>query len=782
MAYDFTTLSPDDFENLIADLLSREWKSRVEAFKAGKDAGIDLRNSRVLAGKKPTIIQCKRYAPNKFPELRRTIREEKRKLDRIKPGRYVLATSIPLSPANKDQLIRLLAPWCESPGDIYGASEVNGLLRDHPDVERAHFKLWVSSTAILERILHSRIFNVTQATLESTKDYMSRIVMHEGFNRALEMLRQEHHVLIVGNPGIGKTTLARVLLCHYVRENFEPICVTSNIEDAWELVHGSVAAKRNMVVFYDDFLGRLRFDSQRFGKNEEHSLIEFLNKVRHSTNLRLILTTREYILADAKRVHGAFDSHASEILKYTLSLEEYSRPQRAKMLFNHLYFSDLPDSRLESFVRSKAYRTIIFHDHFNPRIVETISNNANSRAMSDEEYLRFVESEFDNPARIWEHPFRNDISPIAQEVLAVLWTFGGIAELEALTSSVLQMHPRGGAATAMTLTDAIRQLDGNFISTNRHPLGWREDKHAIVAQFQNPSVEEFIENLILSERRWIEQLVEAITCFEQAQRLAVRASSYLPEDSPFWPGLRAAAASVEGTRRGRLINRWLGPAVTSAWEVGRVTHAGEVQTLLEIERKLGTDDARFAELQSRVTTAAGWANLASGVFTDYEVLGDLKRLTDWVQKESRWPAKIKAQSRRTFREIVNQLVSDEEEVWAASISTLRALAEMISSGESPLTDEEKAVFSNAATVIVDTIDENSNDPGDVYAEQRQLQRLEKICKIDLQKQDNELDRIAERLAERQDDEPQDDPDRNTAASEAEDAFDVDALFVGLLER
>jgi hypothetical protein len=186
MAYDFTTLSPDDFENLAADLLARDWDVKLEAFKPGKDKGIDLRNTRVLTKRTEiTIVQCKRYAPHKFRELLRAVKLEKRKLDVVKPDRYVLFTSVLLSPDNKDQLLLALRPWCKGTGDIYGATEVNGLLRKHSTVEQAHFKLWIASTAVLDRLLHSRIFNVTQATLESTKAFLSRIVIHDGFNRAL---------------------------------------------------------------------------------------------------------------------------------------------------------------------------------------------------------------------------------------------------------------------------------------------------------------------------------------------------------------------------------------------------------------------------------------------------------------------------------------------------------------------------------------------------------------------------------------------------------------------
>src|SRR5262245_16897710 len=130
--YDFRSLSPIDFEDLVGDLLSADEGHRYEAFGRGRDSGIDLRHSTAANGS--TIVQAKHYRDSGLSKLLSALKKEKPKVDKLHPTRYVLATSVSLTPSSKNSIIALLAPHVKAPADILGAEDLNALLLKHDDV------------------------------------------------------------------------------------------------------------------------------------------------------------------------------------------------------------------------------------------------------------------------------------------------------------------------------------------------------------------------------------------------------------------------------------------------------------------------------------------------------------------------------------------------------------------------------------------------------------------------------------------------------------------------
>ena len=264
--YDFQNLSYEDFERLTKDLLSIEWNIPLETFKTGKDKGIDLRHSHPTSNEN-LIIQCKRYAPNAFNSLLNKLKnEEAPKIKALNPERYVLVTSVPLSVDQKDKLYEVLKPWCKSTGDIFGADEINALIRTHGEIEKKHFKLWIGSTKVLESILHSGIWNRTFVTIDEIQKEISKFVTHDGLNQALQILEDKKYCIIVGLPGIGKTTLAKIALYHYIKNDFEAVVVSSDIEEAWNITTDALRNNKKLVILYDDFLGQIGFEHKNSKK------------------------------------------------------------------------------------------------------------------------------------------------------------------------------------------------------------------------------------------------------------------------------------------------------------------------------------------------------------------------------------------------------------------------------------------------------------------------------------------------------------------------------------
>ena len=135
MSYDFRTLSDADFEDLARDLIGRLLDLRFEAFCAGPDGGMDGRHS---SAEGAVILQAKHYAGSSVAQLRAAMKDERASIDTVAPARYLLATSRKLTPKVKGDLAAIIGSSLKSEADILGPDDLNGLLRDYPDLEKAH--------------------------------------------------------------------------------------------------------------------------------------------------------------------------------------------------------------------------------------------------------------------------------------------------------------------------------------------------------------------------------------------------------------------------------------------------------------------------------------------------------------------------------------------------------------------------------------------------------------------------------------------------------------------
>ncbi|MFU1852725.1 restriction endonuclease [Citrobacter portucalensis] len=782
MNYDFMMLSPYDFEQLVCDLLSKSLGVRLESFKEGKDSGIDLRHSLSLEGSGDLIVQCKRYAVHKFSELKRSLSSELINLNKLQPNRYIIATSVALSPKNKQDLIKILTPWVKSNDDIYSPADLNKLIRDFPEIERAHFKLWISSTAVLEKILNARIFSQTDASLEQTRRHSSKLVAHSGLNIAIELLQKNHHILIVGNPGIGKTTLAKMIMCHYMEDGFEPVWLFNNIEDVWSLIHSEKASEQRLIIVYDDFLGRLRFNSEKFEKNEDRALLALIDYVSNLSNIRLILTTREYILEDAKRMHGSFDDRANELVKYTLSLDEYARSERAQILFNHLYFSDLPDERLKKLIETKAYRDVITHNSFNPRVVEIVCNYANSRALSVDEFIAFFKKEFDNPITLWAHPFKQEISPMAQKILLALWSFDGKVEINTLKQAVALFYPKSnGYEVDMDFSDAIRQLDGNFILSNRFK-GVNRKKEYIIIQFQNPSVEEFIESLA-KEYSTLLSLIDVCVVYEQIEKLLDLSERINFTFDEFFNNLKVKFIDCQDKFSGRILNFILYNEDTAikTWVLNECRKASVILTLLKLEKKINVSDQRKNEGYLHVMTKQGWREILSSIPHRQAEVYYIYSLQKWILNSSGWSDSDITTSQFNLRTCVLELLN-EDDAYLTDKNSIDKLIETLTLYPLPLSEDLTNAILSVVKSSFDHISLYQLNVSELEEEIEGVKNIAKKLNINL---DTEIMRLESKIFEKTDEEEND----NTIIGESHryenissNDMDIDKLFKSLIER
>ncbi|RKF38672.1 hypothetical protein BCY89_26780 [Sphingobacterium siyangense] len=500
MRYNLEVLNDKEFEDLAKDLLDNKLGKEFEIFKAGRDCGIDLRYS----GKFPNeiIVQVKHYIASKFSDLKTQLAKEKINLDKLsdKPRKYIVFTSMSLSPGQKQEIINILHPYIKNSGDIYNRRMIENLISKTPTVERKYFKLWLTSTNVMLQILHNAEYLTSEfqelKIIKRAKFY----IQTNHLENAFKSLNDNKFLIISGEPGVGKTTLAYMLVYELLAKGYKLIYSDREIRDAEKIL--SKKNEDKQVVLIDDFLGSNLADVYN-PVNPENTIIRFVESIKSSVNKYLIFTSRTTLLIEANQRFEHFErERIKDISNYELKVSKYTKLEKAKILYNHLYHFNISNEFMDVFFMKKNYLKIIEHPNYYPRLIEFLTQESNFWGSGFENVEDFLFENLNNPKKIWKMAFENQLTREDQLFLETLFTFGD----QGVDSDILQqaLDKRIEVETKFGRTlhginifnTCLNKLQDGFLKTGRDIK-----THKLHISFINPSVTDFLLDYLIENHQ-----------------------------------------------------------------------------------------------------------------------------------------------------------------------------------------------------------------------------------------------------------------------------------------
>lgn len=512
--YNLEVLNDKEFEELCKNLLERELELSFQIFKSGRDKGIDLRYACDFENE--IIVQAKQYIRSSYAMLKRDIKGEVAKMDKLvdKPRRYILMTGFDLSVGQIDELALIMTNLIRNSQDIYARERIVNLISKYPDVEKKYYKLWLTSTNVLTKILHNGTNGRSEFLKEKILKKAALYVPTQNFTLAIDKLRENHFLIISGEPGIGKTTISYLLICDLLANGYELIYIDDHLRDAEDLLSTSSDVKQ--VVFFDDFFGA-NLSEILNPRNTEGKIISFIERIQSSTNKFLVMTTRTTILKQAQYRFEKFNrSGLADLSKFELEIKAYSKFDRAQILYNHMFHSGMAIGQYDIFFKSHNYLKIIDHKNYFPRLIEFITSKNQLKNLSIEETEHFIFNSLDNPEEIWHYAYDQQLNEEEKILLLTLFSLGGYNvpydKLEKAFQAryAYEIKENGFSYKTDAYQLSIKKLLGGFIKGERNI-----NKQSVRFDLLNPSVGDFLLNFLQNRFGEIRRIINSVIYFEQ---------------------------------------------------------------------------------------------------------------------------------------------------------------------------------------------------------------------------------------------------------------------------
>ncbi len=509
----YSNLSDIEFESLCKDVLSKELAVKLERFGAGRDGGIDLTDD---AYKKNIIVQVKHYTKTDVDGLIRSLKNEVAKVKSLQPKQYYVCCSKGLTPQSKQRIYELFADYMTSTKNIITTIELDNFLEapENTDILRKHFKLWLDSTNILTDILSNDVFIDSEVLLSGIQEEVKLFVKTSAFDIAVSCLEKNNVLIIVGDPGVGKTVTSKMLVLNFASLGYR-VRYTSDGSDLAALKRSlSQSPEAKEVILLDDCFGQAYFNMKETQENELLALIKYVNM--NSSKL-LIMNSRITIYQEAKeRTANLVRSlERKEYRAYILNMENMSVEEKAKIFYNHLYFCEIPSIYFEDIRRNKNYRKIVKHRNYNPRIIEFVCTSHQYKCIDPYSYAGFIMHCLDEPEQIWKNEYERRLAESDRLLLSTLFSLTDTAEPFDIVKQCYEYR----VSKTIEIDSSVNHFEQSLNRLTNSMVRILDVKGTKMLCVSNPSVNDFLRIHLSNNYPELQALLDTAICVRQLKRL-----------------------------------------------------------------------------------------------------------------------------------------------------------------------------------------------------------------------------------------------------------------------
>ena len=455
------------FQDLSIALCEDIFSHPVNSFSPTKDRGIDglIEPIRGRSSLSSTVIQAKH---TKTPSLitAGALEKEFDKAAKLNAElgieRYILVTNHILTVGNWLEIKSRLKQVGIRHALGVGRENIIRRVRKSPALRGMVPRLY--GIGDLSEILDTRKLQQAGAMLAYAKSELDKFVVTESYRKSLHALRTARLLILLGDPAVGKSTIARCLAMASIDEFDAAPLILTNISELPDHWNPNVA---NRLFWIDDTFGVTQRDD--LSVQEFNRLIPLISTAMKGGS-RFIFTSRSYIWALSKPQLklGTFPGY--EDSKVEIDVRRFTDFERGQIVYNHVRLGDQTRSWRSNY---KRYLPLIARSPaFKPEVARRLGLQAFTKGLSPDpgSLAQFVR----NPGKFLEDTIRTLDAPSQAALAAVLMEGGSLPSPLENSASLSTVCGRFGTSR-VEIAKRLAAMEGAFfrLEVDEGNLAWR---------------------------------------------------------------------------------------------------------------------------------------------------------------------------------------------------------------------------------------------------------------------------------------------------------------------